>query len=118
MKLNFCLKKKKMKIFSAHIPIDEKPIEWKIIKNILSQVIPERQVWAFGSRANENKKEFSNLNIVVLGEEYLAPEKEADLPDAFINSDLPTKIGIVLRSLTTDQFKSIIKQSNKVIQKI
>ena len=43
-------------MFSAHIPIDVKPIEWEIIKNILSQIIPERQVWAFGSRAIGNKK--------------------------------------------------------------
>jgi len=43
-------------MFSTHIPIDVEAIEWEIIKNILSQIIPERQVWAFGSRVNGNKK--------------------------------------------------------------
>jgi predicted nucleotidyltransferase len=105
-------------MFSEHIPIDVKPIEWEIIKNILSQVIPERQVWAFGSRVNGNKKEFSDLDIVVLGEESLIQEKEADLHNAFINSDLPFKIDIVIWSRTSDKFKSIINQSYKVIQKI
>ena len=105
-------------MFSAHIPIDVKPIEWEIIKNILSQIIPERQVWAFGSRAIGNKKKFSDLDIVVLGEEPLAQEKEADLHNAFINSDLPFKIDIVIWSRTSEKFKSIINQSHKVIQSI
>jgi len=105
-------------MFSTHIPIDVEAIEWEIIKNILSQIIPERQVWAFGSRVNGNKKEFSDLDIVVLGEKTLAPEKEADLHNAFINSDLPFKIDIVVWSRTTDQFKSIINQSHKVIEQI
>ena len=103
-------------MFSTHIPIDVKPIEWEIIKNILAQIIPQRQVWAFGSRVN--KKEFSDLDIVVLGEESLAKEKEADLHNAFINSDLPFKIDIVIWSRTSDKFKSIINQSHKVIQHI
>jgi len=105
-------------MFSTHIPIDVEAIEWEIIKNILSQIIPERQVWAFGSRVNRNrnKKKFSDLDIVVLGEESLALEKEADLHNAFINSDLPFKIDIVIWSRTSDQFKSIINQSHKVIQ--
>ena len=105
-------------MFSTHIPIDVKPIEWEIIKSILSQIIPERQVWAFGSRVNGNKKEFSDLDIVVLGEESLAQEKEADLHNAFINSELPFKIDIVIWSRTSDKFKSIINQSHKVIQHI
>jgi len=42
-------------MFSTHIPIDVEAIEWEIIKNILSQIIPERQVWAFGSRVNRNR---------------------------------------------------------------
>ena len=105
-------------MFSANTPIDVKPIEWDIIKNILSQIIPERQVLAFGSRVNENKKEFSDLDIVVLGEESLAQEKEADLHNAFIDSDLPFKIDIVMWSRTSDKFKSIINQSYKVIQQI
>jgi ERCC4-type nuclease len=61
-------------------------------------------------------KKFSDLDIVVLGEESLAPEKKADLHNAFINSDLPFKIDIVMWSRTSDQFKSIINQSHKVIQ--
>ena len=105
-------------MFSAHIPIDVKPIEWEIIKNILSQIIPERLVWAFGSRVNGNKKEFSDLDIVILGEKPLAQEKEADLHNAFINSDLPFKIDIIIWSRTSDKFKSIINQSHKVIQQI
>jgi hypothetical protein len=36
--------------------------------------------------------------------------------NAFINSDLPFKIDIVIWSRTSDQFKSIINQSHKVIQ--
>jgi len=105
-------------MFSAHIPIDVKPIEWEIIKNILSQIIPERLVWAFGSRVNGNKKEFSDLDIVILGEKPLAQEKEADIHNAFINSDLPFKIDIIIWSRTSDKFKSIINQSHKVIQQI
>jgi hypothetical protein len=56
------------------------------------------------------------LDIAVLGYQPLAQEQEADLNDAFVNSDLPFKVYIVIWSRTSEKFKSIISQSHQVLQ--
>ncbi|MEI7739067.1 MAG: nucleotidyltransferase family protein [Burkholderiaceae bacterium] len=103
-------------MLDTNIPIDVKPIEWEIIQNILSEIIPDRSVWAFGSRVNGNKKEFSDLDLVVLGETSMTHEQEADLQNAFVRSDLPFKVDLVNWSRTSDPFKSMISQSYVIVR--
>ena len=45
----------------------------EIVQDILRQHVPEREVWAFGSRAKHTAKKFSDLDLAVMG----------DAPDGF-----------------------------------
>jgi predicted nucleotidyltransferase len=44
------------------------PAEWEIVRSLLSRHVPDREVWAFGSRAKATAKPFSDLDLVILGE--------------------------------------------------
>jgi predicted nucleotidyltransferase len=50
---------------------------------------------AFGSRANGQAKEYSDLGLVVIGTERLPQEVYFQLLDAFGESDLPIRVDVV-----------------------
>jgi predicted nucleotidyltransferase len=47
------------------------PEELKCIKAIFQNIIPDREVRAFGSRTSAHHKPFSDLDVVVMGENAL-----------------------------------------------
>lgn len=90
--------------------------ELRHIENILQAIIPDREVWAFGSRTCAHHKPFSDLDIAVMGNNPLPIEKLADLHSAFSESDLTFKVDVVVWSELTDHFKSIIQNHYVIIQ--
>ena len=71
------------------VELNISPDELQIVQTILQQHIPQRTVWAFGSRVNGKAKPYSDLDLVVLGDTPLSLAEHADLVDAFSESDLP-----------------------------
>ncbi|MEY3518600.1 MAG: hypothetical protein RLZ89_1460 [Pseudomonadota bacterium] len=94
------------------------PEELKCIKAIFQNIIPDREVWAFGSRTSAHHKPFSDLDVVVMGENALPVEKLADLHNALSESDLTFKVDVVVWSDLTNNFKSIIQNRYSVIQSL
>lgn len=90
--------------------------EWHIVQSILQQHIPQRTVWAFGSRVNGNAKPYSDLDLAILGDKPLSFSEHADLLDDFSQSDLPFKVDLVDWNLIGEEFQGIIKQDYYVIQ--
>ena len=84
-------------------------VELVIVHSILACFIPERAVWAFGSRVNGKAKKFSDLDLAILGEEPLSIAKSADLREAFEESDLPYKVDLVDWASTSAIFRNIIQ---------
>jgi predicted nucleotidyltransferase len=94
------------------------PEELKCLKAIFKNIIPDREVWAFGSRTSAHHKPFSDLDVVVMGENPLPIEKLADLHNALSESDLTFKVDVVIWTDLTDNFKSIIQNHYAVIQSL
>ena len=69
--------------------IDISPENWRIVRDILQRYVPDREVWAFGSRAKWTAKEFSDLDIAIIGDKPLSIALTADLREAFQESALP-----------------------------
>lgn len=90
--------------------------EWHIVQSILKQHIPQRTVWAFGSRVNGHAKPYSDLDLAILGDEPLSLAEHAALTDDFSESNLPWKVDLVDWCLIGDEFREIIKQGYFVIQ--
>lgn len=90
--------------------------EYQIVQTVLRQCIPQRTVWAFGSRAGGQPKPYSDLDLAVLGEAALSLSERADLADAFSESDLPYKVDIVDWHLISDDFRRIVQANHIEIQ--
>jgi len=90
--------------------------EHQIVRSILQTCVPDREVWVFGSRATAKHKPYSDLDLVVLGEEALPLATTADLREAFSNSDLNFKVDLVVWFELTENFKQIIRNHYVVIQ--
>jgi type I restriction enzyme, S subunit len=97
--------------------LDVGDAQWAIIQGILQKHIPEREVWAFGSRAKWTAKEFSDLDLVVIGQEPLPLSVAAALADDFSESDLPWKVDLVDWATTSEGFRKIIERDKVVVQK-
>ena len=90
--------------------------EYQIVQTVLRQCIPQRTVWAFGSRAGGQPKPYSDLDLAVLGEVALSLSEHANLADAFSESDLPYKVDIVDWHLIGDDFRRIVQANHIEIQ--
>jgi len=91
--------------------IDVRPHEWAIVQTILQKHVPDREVWAFGSRAKWTAKEYSDLDLAILGDQPLGLAVSAALTDDFTESDLPWKVDVVDWATTSESFRQIIGQN-------
>jgi type I restriction enzyme S subunit len=96
--------------------IDISPENWRIVRDILQRIVPDREVWAFGSRAKWTAKEFSDLDIAIIGDKPLSIALTADLREAFQESALPFKIDIVDWANITPSFQQVIQAAKIQIQ--
>ncbi len=98
---------------SAQPLIDARPDHLEIIRAILCSHVPARKVWAFGSRVTWTAKTYSDLDLVILGNEPLDLGVLASLKEDFSESDLPWKVDVVDWASISESFRKIIKK-NKV----
>lgn len=97
--------------------LDVRPDHLKIVQDILQRFVPDREVWAFGSRAKWLAKEYSDLDLCVLGETPLSFRTLGLLEEAFDESDLPYKVDVVDWATTSPSFRKVIEAGKVVIQK-
>ncbi len=68
----------------------------RIVREILAAHLPaDAKVRAFGSRAKNTHRPYSDLDLAVKGRSPLSLANLADLADAFSESDLPYKVDVV-----------------------
>ena len=96
--------------------IDISPENWQIVREILQRYVPDREVWAFGSRAKWTAKEFSDLDLAIIGDTPLSIALTADMKEAFQESALPFKIDIVDWANITPSFQQVIQAAKIQIQ--
>ena len=63
-----------------------------IVQQILRQLVPSCEVWAFGSRVKGTSKPFSDLDLVIMSQQSLSLALMASLHEAFSESDLPLSL--------------------------
>ena len=97
--------------------LDIRPDHLKIVEEILKKHLPDREVWAFGSRVNGTAKETSDLDLVVIGENPLDFQTLGALRDDFSESNLPYKVDVVDWAKIGETFREIIRKDKIVIKK-
>lgn len=86
------------------------------MQQILRQLVPSCEVWAFGSRVKGTAKPFSDLDLVIMSQQPLSLALMASLHEAFSESDLPWKVDVVDCSTTSPEFRAVIEQQKICIQ--
>ena len=96
--------------------VDLRPDHWAIVRNALRRHVPDREVLAFGSRATWTAKDYSDLDLAVMGEEPLSLRTVSALDEALGESDLPFKVDVVDWSRIDDTFRAIIRRDGVSVQ--
>ena len=91
--------------------IDISPENWQIVRGILLHHVPDREVWAFGSRAKWTAKPFSDLDIAIIGDESMGLGLMAELNESFQDSALPFKVDVVDWATTSQSFRDVIERT-------
>lgn len=87
------------------------------IKRILKEIIPEYEVWAFGSRINDKPKPYSDLDLAIITPNGLDFGLKAKLKEQFEISNIPFRIDLVDWHSISESFQEIIKKNYVIIQK-
>ena len=91
--------------------LDLRPDHWDIVRGILHRHVPDRKVLAFGSRATWSAKDYSDLDIAVLGDEPLPLDVASALAESFGESDLPFKVDVVDWTSASENFRKVIENN-------
>jgi len=91
------------------------PSDLQIVREILKRHVPDREVWAFGSRVTSKAKPYSDLDLAVMGESPLGLSVSAALSEDFSESDLPFKVDVVDWATASPAFREIIKANRAAV---
>jgi predicted nucleotidyltransferase len=78
------------------------------VKTILAFHAPRLRAWAFGSRATETAKRFSDLDLALEGERPVEDQTISKLKHAFVEGDLPIKVDVVDWNALDPEFKAAV----------
>jgi len=87
----------------------------KMIKNILSKTIPHCEVRAFGSRVNGTNREYSDLDLAIVGEKKLGISVLGDVQEAFMESTIPFRVDVLDYNAVSEKFRGIIDAEYELI---
>ncbi len=80
------------------------------VLNTLSRHVPDREIRVMGSRAEGRGKPFSDLDLVVMGDQPLSLRARGELRDAFDESNLPFAIDIIEWASSSAAFRRVIAE--------
>ena len=85
------------------------PEQWQIVAAILQKHVPDKEVWAFGSRATHTEKPYSDLDLAISGDIGLSLSLLAAIEHDFSESDLPFKVDVVDSAAISPAFRGVIE---------
>ena len=92
--------------------------EREIIGGILGRQVPDCEVRVFGSRYKGTHKQYSDIDMAIVGRELLDIRKLGELKDAFEESDLPYRADILDWNAISPAFQTTITNGGyEVIQR-
>ena len=91
--------------------IDLSPHHLETVKRILDEHVPGCEIKAFGSRATWTATDYSDLDLLVLGQSEVAGATLSRLNEAFEESDLPMRVDVVDWHSTSPAFRKLIEPS-------
>ena len=96
--------------------IDLNPKHFETVQHILAKHVPGYEVRAFGSRVKWTAKDYSDLDLAVVGNKPLSFKQKGQLAEAFEESNLPIRVDVLDWHRISEEFKKIITEEYEVIQ--
>ena len=90
--------------------------QMQMVDGILNELVPERAVWAFGSRVSGKARAYSDLDLVILGEEALPMRTLNRLVEAFEDSELPYRVDVLGWWELSPEFRQVILNRYEVLR--
>jgi DNA polymerase sigma len=87
-----------------------------VVRKILLQVIPDAQVYVFGSRSSSTTKPHSDIDLCIDTRKKLEISTLSQLKQEFEESDLPFRVDLVDWHQISDDFKTRIQADWERIQ--
>ena len=96
--------------------IDVHPHDLEMVMGILARHIPDREVRVMGSRLTGRAKPFSDLDLVIMGDEPLSLCARGGLRDAFDDSSLPFAVDLAEWATASEAFRRVIAGQTRVLR--
>ena len=96
--------------------VDLQPDHLAIVRAVLRRHVPDRKVFAFGSRATGTAKRYSDLDLAILGDEPLPLDTMSALAEDFVESDLPFKVDVVEWARVEEAWRGTIRRDGVAVQ--
>lgn len=95
------------------IELHEKDLN--IVKAIFETYLPGVPVWVFGSRIHGSAKPYSDLDLVIVGEEKIPQRLYYQIMDAFEESELPFRVDVLDWHRINQSFRELIQKQYVVL---
>ncbi len=96
--------------------VDLSHAQLAIVRRILAEHTPDCEVRAYGSRASWSSRDYSDLDLAVLGDGPLHWQTLSRLKEAFEESRLPMRVDVLDWHATSDRFRREIERGYIVLQ--
>ena len=96
--------------------IDLNPNHLATVERILDGHVPESEVRAFGSRATWTAKDYSDLDLAIVGSGPLDRRTLGRLKEAFEDSELPIRVDVLDWHSISESFREVIKRDYVIVQ--
>ena len=96
--------------------IELRPGDRDFVSRILDARVPNCAVWVFGSRNSGQSRRHSDLDLVLVAEEPLAPGALAALSEDFSGSDFPFKVDVLEWTALSEEFRPIVRKGWRLLR--
>ena len=98
---------------SKGLPIDLEQKQLALLKKILKRYIPNKSVWAYGSRVSWKADERSDIDLAIFG---CTPTEISELKEALEESDLLISVDVMDWESIPTEFQENIRKKYLVLQ--
>ena len=88
----------------------------QIVKEILKRHVPNSEIRIFGSRYKNTNKEYSDIDIAIVGNKKITIEEYSKMKEEFEESNLKYRVDIIDWNAISDDFKKIIEEGYEVLK--
>jgi len=95
--------------------IDAPAEHLETVRRILAAHVPGCEIRAFGSRVTGAPKNYSDLDLAIVGRQPLNPDVMRGLKEALEESDLPFRVDVLDWNAIAESFQKVIERRFEIL---